>query len=108
MDDLTPFDTARHLTEEDRLALLRDAAATGDAATLAKAIGIVARARGMSELGEQVGRSRQHRYRALSETGNPTLGTVLGVLDALGLRLAIEPRTEPTTGGTRPKRRAAA
>lgn len=88
---LTPFDTAAHLTEpEDQAELLADALATSDTHVIAAAIGIVARAQGMTELSKTTGIKRQALYRTLSENGNPTLETMLKVLPALGLRMRIE------------------
>ena len=88
---LTRFDAAEHLTEpEDQAELLADALTTGDAHVIAKAIGMVARAHGMSELAKETGIKRQQLYRALGPEGNPTLETMLKVLPALGLRMRIE------------------
>ncbi|KKW92978.1 addiction module antidote protein [Sphingobium chungbukense] len=88
---LTPFRTANHLTEhEDRVALLSDAAATGDGAALADALGKVGRAYGMTKLSEATGIKRQQLYKSLSRDGNPTLSTVTKVLAALGMRLSVE------------------
>jgi probable addiction module antidote protein len=89
--ELSDFDTAEHLTEaDDQAELLADALTTGDAHVVAKAIGIVARARGMSSIAEATGIKRQALYRAFSEDGNPTLETMLKVLPALGLRMRFE------------------
>jgi probable addiction module antidote protein len=89
--ELTDFDAAEHLTEpDDQAELLADALATGDAHIVAKAIGIVARARGMSNIAKATGIKRQALYRALSEDGNPTLETLLKVLPTLGLRMRFE------------------
>jgi probable addiction module antidote protein len=90
-NDLTPFDAAEYLTEPaDHIELLTDAFATGHAGYIAAALGVVARARGMSDLASATGIKRQALYRALSEDGNPTLETMLKVLPALGLRMRIE------------------
>ncbi|MCW2361629.1 MULTISPECIES: addiction module antidote protein [Sphingobium] len=87
------FDAAEHLTEaEDQAELMADALATGDAKVIAGAIGIIARARGMSELANETGIKRQQLYRTFSAEGNPTLETMLKVLPALGLRIRIEAR----------------
>lgn len=95
--EVTNFDTAAYLTDpEDQAELLADAMASGDAHTVAKAIGIVARARGISGVAEATGIKRQQLYRAFGNDGNPTLETMLKVLPALGLRLRIEPT--PLTG----------
>lgn len=59
---------------------------------IASALGDVARSKGMSEIAKKSGLGRQALYRALSEDGNPTLETLLGVLDALGLQLTVQPR----------------
>ena len=69
--------------------LIADAMASGDAGYIADALGIVARRRGMSRLAESTGLNRQALYSALSADGNPTLNTVLKVLDALDLELTV-------------------
>jgi probable addiction module antidote protein len=58
-----------------------------DPALLAAAIGDIARARGMVQLAKDTGLTREGLYKALSKDGNPSLGTVLKVLKALGLKL---------------------
>lgn len=62
-----------------------------DPAFLAHALGVVARARNMSELARQAGMTRAGLYRALDENGNPMLATVISVLNALGCRLSVAP-----------------
>lgn len=59
---------------------------------IARALGDVARSKGMGEIARKSGLGRQALYRALSEDGNPMLETLLGVLDALGLQLTVQPR----------------
>lgn len=87
-----PFDAARYLeTEEDQSELLSDAFATGDPAYIANALGIVARARGMSRVAQEAGVTREALYKALSTEGDPKLTTLLGVLKALGIRLHAVP-----------------
>ncbi|PNU04453.1 addiction module antidote protein [Novosphingobium guangzhouense] len=89
--ELTNFDPAEHLTEvEDQAELLADAVASGDASIIARAIGIVARAHGISDLSRATGMKRQQLYRAFGPEGNPTLETMVKVLPALGLRMRIE------------------
>lgn len=83
--DLAPF----YETVEAQEALLNDALASGHAGYIANALGIVARARGMSALAAETGFKRQQLYRALSEDGNPTLETLTRVVRALGFRLAV-------------------
>jgi len=83
-----PFDPADYLdSEEAVIAYLNEAFATGDAAFVADALGIVSRARGMAGVAERAGVSRESLYRSLSADGNPQLGTALKVMQALGLRL---------------------
>lgn len=90
---VTPFDPARYLeTEEDILYYLEAAMEGNDVRHIASALGDVARSKGMSEIAKRSGLGRQALYRALSEDGNPTLETLLGVLDALGLQLTVQPR----------------
>src|ERR1700757_3866115 len=86
-----PFDPATYLdSPEAMLAYLDGAFADGDAAEIADALGVVARARGMSQLAEETGLSRQALYKALSSKRNPEFATVLKVIRALGLRLHPE------------------
>jgi len=87
-----PFDPAAYLdSPEAMLAYLEGAFADGDAAEISDALGVVARARGMSRVAEDTGLTRQALYKALSSDGNPEFATVLKVLRALGLRLHPEP-----------------
>jgi probable addiction module antidote protein len=61
--------------------------AADDSAGIARALGDVARAKGMSQIARDTGLSRESLYKALSENGNPSLDTVLRVAKAVGLRL---------------------
>ena len=85
-----PFDVADYLTDDETIAeFLTDALESDDPRYIAKALGAVARARGgMAELAKNTGMSREALYRALSDTGNPELGTALKVMHALGVRLS--------------------
>jgi len=88
------FDTADHLnSEEDILAYLEAVMHEGgdDPVCIARALGVVARARNMSQLARDAGMSREGLYKALSEDGNPSFATILKVSHALGLRLAFKP-----------------
>ena len=88
-----PFDPARHLeTEEDILYYLEAAMEGNDAQHIASALGDVARSKGMTEVARKAGLGRQALYAALSESGNPTLETLVAVLDALGLELSVQKR----------------
>jgi probable addiction module antidote protein len=85
----TRFDITEYLDSEEAIAAYLDAVLEeGDAAELRDAIGHVARARGMTEIAARAGMSRQGLYKALGETGNPSVGTLMGVLKALGVRLS--------------------
>jgi len=85
-----PHDPAEFLTDEEAIsAYLTVALESDDPRVIAKALGAVARARGgMSQLARDTGIAREALYRALSDSGNPELGTVLKVVHALGLRLS--------------------
>ena len=61
-----------------------------DAAGIAKALGDIARAKGISQVAKDAGLSRESLYRALSGEGNPSLETVLKVARALGVKLHAE------------------
>jgi probable addiction module antidote protein len=90
---LIDYESADHFrSPEAQSELLADAVESGDVGYLAHALGIVARARGMTQLAQDTGIKRQALYRALSKDGNPTLDTVLKVTKALGLQMTIERR----------------
>ena len=98
------YDAADYLkSHEDVIAYLEAAMEDGDAAVIATALGSIARARGMMHLARETGLTREGLYKALSADGNPSLGTVLKVMKALGVRLAPQ-RVEVTRSR---KRRAA-
>lgn len=85
------FDAAEVLdTPEAIEAFLEDAFEDGDPAFITHALGIVARAKGMTKLAEETGLSRQALYKALSSEGHPEFSTVLKVANALGFRLTPE------------------
>jgi len=69
--------------------LIRAAFESGDPQYIAHALGIVARAKGMTQVARDVGISRAALYRTLSKTGNPSLSTLVGILSALGLKISI-------------------
>lgn len=96
------FDAARYLDSAEAIAAyIADATECGDAQELAHALGVVARARGMSELARDTGLPRQTLYKALSGEGNPELGTIAKVADALGYKLALIAKTaEPMSASS--------
>ena len=97
-----PFDAAKHFTSAAAQArLLSDALATGHTGYIANALGTVARARGMSQLAKETGLSRASLYASFSESGNPSLDTILRVTRALGLSLqATEQHRAPELAGS--------
>jgi len=89
---LRKWDVTEHLKTEDDIALYFEACleeAGDDAAFIAKALGNIARARGMSQLAKDTGLGRESLYKALSGEGNPSFATILKVTRALGLRLHV-------------------
>jgi len=86
----TPYDSAEVLDSKEAInAYLKEALETDDPAFIAKALGVIARARGMSQIAKKAGLSRESLYKALSAEGNPEFGTVIRVMQALGLKLSI-------------------
>ena len=88
------FDIAEHLRSPEEMAAYLDACIAesgGDTGFIARALGDVARAKGMSALARETGLGRESLYKALSVDGNPQLQTVMKVAKALGLRLRVEP-----------------
>jgi probable addiction module antidote protein len=87
----TEFDPSEYLgREEAQMELLADAFESRNGAYIADALGIVARARGMTSIAKEAGVTREALCRALSEDGDPKLTTLLGVLKALGVKLKVE------------------
>lgn len=89
----TKYDTAEHLRSPEEFAAYLEACleiADGDAAFIAKALGNIARAKGMSQVARDAGLSRESLYKALSGERSPEFGTILKVINALGLKLHAE------------------
>jgi len=83
------WDAADYLKSDDDMAAYLQACleeAPDDPSLIAAALGDIARARGMVQLAKETGLTREGLYKALSKDGNPSLGTVLKVLKALGLK----------------------
>lgn len=94
-----PYDSAEYLGDDQAIAeyleeAMKIAMEDSDPAFLAQALGTVARARGMSQIARDAGLSRESLYKALGADGNPEFGTVLKVLQALGLKLSIKSQDE--------------
>lgn len=88
-----PYDVSEQLRTPEEMAAYLDAwlaEAPDDAAGIARALGDIARAKGMSQVARDAGLSRESLYKALSENGNPSFATILKVARALGMRLHAE------------------
>jgi probable addiction module antidote protein len=97
---ITRYDTADYLHTPEEMAAFLEACieeSEGDAAFIAKALGTIARAKGMAQVARDTGLSRESLYKALSGDRSPGFDTILKVMNALGLRLHAT---------TIPKRRA--
>lgn len=82
------YDPAEALTSDEAIDLfMKDAFESGDAGYIAHALGVVARAKGMSKIAEETGLAREALYRSLASDGNPTLKSMLTIMHALGLEL---------------------
>ncbi len=85
---LTNYDPAEDLRTKKAIAIfMAEAFETNDPAYIAHALGVVARAKGMSEIAGKTGLSREQLYRSFSAKGNPTLKTTLAVMKALDIKL---------------------
>ena len=86
----SPYDSADFLDSKEAIqAYMEEALETDDPAFIAKALGTIARARGMARIAKKAGLSRESLYKALSTEGNPEFGTVIRVMQALGLKFSI-------------------
>lgn len=89
-----PYDPAEFLDDDETIAAFIDAALEeDDAAGIAHALGVVARARGMTQVARDAGVARESLYKTLSADGNPGLDTLLRVMKALRLKLSVSPAT---------------
>lgn len=91
---LHDYDVANHLRTPEEMAAYLEASileGDGDAAFVARALGDIARANGMTAIARETGLGRESLYKALSEEGNPQLSTVLKVAKALGLQFGVKP-----------------
>lgn len=89
----TRYDVAEHLRTPEEMAAYLEVCleeANGDAAFIAKALGDIARAKGMSQVARDAGLSRESLYKALSGERSPGFDTILKVVGALGLKLHAE------------------
>lgn len=84
-----PFDAADALdTPQAQAELLAEALGSGDAKVVTAALGMIARAKGMSQMARDAGISREAIYRATGPDGNPTLSTLMAIVRSAGLKLS--------------------
>ena len=89
----TRYDVAEHLRTPEEMAAYLEACmeeANGDVTFIAKALGDIARAKGMTQVARDAGLSRESLYKALSGERAPSFDTILKVINALGLKLHAE------------------
>jgi len=90
--DIKPWDTAEALnTDEAQLAYLAVVIEEEDPSAFTEALGVVARARGMTQLARDIGTGRNTLYKGLRRGGNPSFSTVIRVLHALGIDIRFAP-----------------
>ena len=90
---LRKWDSAEHLKTDEDIAAYLEACleeAGDDATFIAKALGNIARAKGMTQLSKDTGLGRESLYKALSGEGNPSFATILKVTHALGLKFHVQ------------------
>jgi probable addiction module antidote protein len=86
-----PYDVAEFLETPEEMAAYLEACiqeSEGDSAFIAKALGDIARAKGMTQIARETGLSRESLYKALSGDRSPSFDTILKVISALGLKLS--------------------
>jgi hypothetical protein len=91
------YDVSDYLRTPEEMAAYLEACieeADGDAAFIAKALGDIARAQGMTQVARDAGLSRESLYKALSGERSPSFDTILKVVSALGLKLSASVRQE--------------
>jgi probable addiction module antidote protein len=87
-EKLYDYDPADALKSDEAIEVfLADAFETGDARYIAKALGVIARAKGMTKIARATGLAREQLYRSFGENGNPTLETTMAVMKAIGFEM---------------------
>ena len=109
--DLPRFDAAEHLDSEEAIAeYLAVVLEENDTAALVKALGTVARARGMTQIAKDAGMGRESLYKSLSGSASPRFDTINRVCQALGVRLVAVPmahvRSNPASARAWPPKRS--
>ena len=99
-EKFTLYDPAESLEDDEAIQVfLNDILEDNDAALFAHALGIAARAKGMTQVANDTGLAREALYRSFSEEGNPSLKSTIDVLKSLGFRLSIQPIAEEEAAG---------
>jgi len=89
--DLPSFDMAESLkTAEDIVIYLNMVLEENDAAELAHALGIITKAKGMTQIAKEAGIGREALYKALRHDSSPRFETINRVVNALGLKLTVQ------------------
>jgi probable addiction module antidote protein len=90
--DLPEFDMAEHLDSDQAIAeYLTIVMEENDPGELTHALGVIARARGMSEVARAAGLTREALYKALRPNSQPRFDTIARVCTALGVKLVAQP-----------------
>ncbi len=90
-EKLTTYDSSEYLVSDEEIALfMAEAFETNDPGFIAHALGVVARAKGMTQIAKETGLAREQLYRSFREGGNPTLKTATAVMKALGIKITAK------------------
>lgn len=105
MTKTAPYDSAEFLRTPEAIEFyMAEALETGDPALIVHALGVVARAKSMSDIANRTGLARENLYKALSVSGRPEFATVMRVLNALDLKLTLQPKAgKAAKNGTQKK-----
>jgi probable addiction module antidote protein len=92
--ELYDWDMADNInTKEEVFAYLEGALEANDIETLLDVIGAIARSKGMAKIASEIGVNRESLYKSLSRDGNPSFATIAHVLDVLGYKIKVLPKT---------------
>ena len=91
VSSLPDFDLAEHLkTDEDVSVYLSQVLEDNEPSELTQALGVIARARGMTDVARAAGLTREALYKALRPNSQPRFDTIARVCRALGLKLTTQ------------------
>lgn len=89
---LLPFDMVSLLDSDEAISeYLSQVLDDGDSDELLRALGYIAKAKGMAMIANESGLGRESLYKALSPGSKPRFDTILKVIKALGVKLHVEP-----------------